>query len=63
VQAGGEASADTGRESLLSSFGPEEVMQLLIAASDLDLQLPLLPQLAVLLQVRAVLHAAGRCVL
>lgn len=60
VQAGGEAVDSSGRESLLSAFGPQEVMQLLIAASDLDLQLPLLPQLAVLLQVGG--KGGGGCV-
>ena len=45
------AGADSGRDSLLSAFGPQEVAQLLVAAADLDLQLPLLPQLSVLLQV------------
>jgi hypothetical protein len=55
VDAGATAAAaavpDAGRESLLSSFVPQEVVQLLIAAADLDIELPLLPQLAVLLQV------------
>lgn len=54
LQADGDAAAvvpDAGRESLMSAFGPQAVVQLLIAAADLDIELPLLPQLAVLLQV------------
>lgn len=52
---------DAGRDSLLSSFGPQDVAQLLVAAADLDLQLPLLPQLAALMQVRTQTRATSGC--
>jgi len=51
-EAAAAGGVNAGRDSLLSSFGPQDVAQLLVAAADLDLQLPLLPQLAALMQVR-----------